>query len=513
MSNLPSKISQNSFFNFLQIFLRQLLAFGLSVIVARNLEPREFGIYSLILWILTFSLFGANLGFPNSMQKYTSEYLGRKDKNSLYALNRYILKKELLLGVAITLILILGAPFFSKLFPIPQSYFIIAALGVLPLALINIFSMSLAGHQKFNYLALTGLIFTPLSLLFSLFVLKKGWGIIGLFGVKNLLAFLTLTFLYLILKNRLQFGFNSKITPDLKSKVFPYTRDLTFIALLDMIVWQRSEVFFLGIWVSPESVGFYALAFMLSTSLFGLLPSSFTTALLPVISEKYGSSSGESIRKIYYTATRYLLYLTFFLATLGIAFASPLIGLFFGENYLPSVNIFRLILITSCFGTVAGVASTTLYATEHQRKIVKLVGFTAILNLLLGLSLIPLWGLYGAVLANGISQFTVSLGTFFVLKQALRFNFPFPDLAKAFLSSLVAGGTLLLLSRYFESIPYLVIGTLISGAVFLLCLILIKTFNSEDVQVFRKVGEKFPLKLNRNYERILNLVQRYAETR
>lgn len=81
MSNLPGKISQNSFFNFLQILLKQLLAFGLSVIVARNLDPKEFGIYSLVLWILTFSLFGANLGFPNSMQKYTSEYLGKKTKS------------------------------------------------------------------------------------------------------------------------------------------------------------------------------------------------------------------------------------------------------------------------------------------------------------------------------------------------------------------------------------------------------------------------------------------------
>jgi hypothetical protein len=35
----------------------------------------------------------------------------------------------------------------------------------------------------------------------------------------------------------------------------------------------------------------------------------------------------------------------------------------------------------------------------------------------------------------------------------------------------------------------------------------------EDVQVFRKAGEKFPLRLNQNYERILNLVQRYADTR
>jgi O-antigen/teichoic acid export membrane protein len=280
-----------------------------------------------------------------------------------------------------------------------------------------------------------------------------------------------------------------------------------------MIIWQRSVIFFLGLWVTPEKVGFYALAFMLSTSLFGLLPSSFTSGLLPVISEKYGSSSDQSIRKIYSTAIRYLLYLTFFLAALGIAFASPLISLFFGENYLPSVNIFRLILLTSCFGTVAGVASTTLYATEHQKKMVKLVGFSAVLNILLDISLIPLFGLYGAVAANGISQFTVSFGTFFILRKALNFSFPFPDLAKALFSSLVAGGALLLLSGYLVQIPYLVIGTLVSGAVFGLSLLLMKAFNSEDVQVFRKAGEKFPLKLNRNYERILNLVQRYAETR
>jgi O-antigen/teichoic acid export membrane protein len=510
MSNLPSKIGQNSFFNFLQILLRQLLAFGLSVIVARSLDPKEFGIYSLILWILTFSLFGVNLGFPNSMQKYTSEYLGRKDKSALYALNRYILKKELLLGVVITLILSLGAPLFSALFHIPPVYFIIAALGVLPLALSHVFSMSLAGQQKFNYLALSGLIFTPMTLLLSLLVLKKGWGITGLLGVKNTLALLTLIFLYWILKRKSPFGFSAEITPDLKTKFFSYTRDLTWIVLLDMIIWQRSEVFFLGVWASPEAVGFYALAFMLSTSLFGLLPSSFTTSLLPVISEKYGGSSEESIRKIYHTATRYLLYLTFFLATLGITLASPLIGLFFGENYLPSVNIFRLILITSCFGTVAGVASTTLYATEHQRKMVKLVGFTAILNLLLDLSLIPLWGLYGAVIANGISQFTVSLGTFLILKKALGCHFPFPDLTKALLSSLVAGGTLLLLSRYLERIPFLVMGSLISGAVFLTSLILIKTFNSADVEVLRKVGERFPLKINRKYEVILSFVQRFV---
>lgn len=513
MSNLPSKISQNGFFNFVQLILRQLSAFGLSVIVARNLDPKEFGIYSLILWILTFSLFGVNLGFPNTMQKYTSEYLGRKDKNSLYALNSYILKRQLLLGVVITFVLCLSAPLFSKFFSISEKYFIVAALGILPLALVYTFSMALAGQQKFNSLALAGLIFSPLSLFLSVLILKKGWGIVGLLGVKNLLALLTLIFLYWILKSRTPFGFSSKITPELKGKFSSYTRDLTLLILLNMIVWERSEVFFLGRLVSPESVGFYTLAFMLSTSLFSLFPGSFTTSLLPVISEKYGSSSEESIRKIHYTATRYVLYLSFFLATLGVLFASSLISLFFGENYLPSVNIFRLILITSCFGTVAGVAGTTLTATEHQRKLVKLSVSIAILNLLLDIFLIPLWGVYGAVLANGISQFTISLGAFFVLKQALGFNFPFTDLAKALFSSLVAGGTLLLFSLYLKQIPYLVIGTLVSGAVFGLSLLLMKAFNSEDVQVFRKVGEKFPLKLNQNYKRILNLVQRYADTR
>lgn len=499
MNSLSGKISQNASFNFLQISVRQVLAFGLSVIVARNLEPKEFGVYSLIVWIMSFSLFGVNLGFPNSMQKYTSEYLGRKDKNALHAINHYILKKEIFLGIVITLILILGTPFLSKVFHISGRYFMVAALGILPLALVNVFSMSLAGQQRFNYLALVGFIFAPLSLLLSLFVLKTGWGIIGLLGVKNLIALSTVIFLYGILKTKLQFGFNSEINLNLKNKLFSYTRDLTLLILLNMVVWERSEVFFLGVWASPESVGFYSLAFLFSSSLFILLPGSFSASLLPVISEKYGSSSAESIRKIYHTATRYLLYLTFFLATLGILFVPSLIALFFGKNYLPSVNIFRLILITSCIGTVTGVATTTLMATENQSKMVKLSVFTAILNLLLDISLIPSWGVYGAVLANGVSQLTSALGTFIILMKTLRFNFPFANLAKSLLSSLVTGVVLLFLSRFLGSIPYLIIGSFLAMVVFFFSLIFLKAFQEEDIGVFKKLAEKFTLKLGRSY--------------
>ena len=67
--------------------------------------------------------------------------------------------------------------------------------------------------------------------------------------------------------------------------------------ILTMIIWQKSEIFFLKIYSSSEELAFYSLAFNITTYLISIV-FIFSAVIFPVYSKYYGEKDNQGIQNI-----------------------------------------------------------------------------------------------------------------------------------------------------------------------------------------------------------------------
>src|SRR3990172_11657268 len=92
-----------------------------------------------------------------------------------------------------------------------------------------------------------------------------------------------------------------------------------------------------------EEVGFYNMAYKIPSTAIESVPFVFGGTLLPAISEQFGRGDMDKIKAIYRGAARYLMMLSFPLATAGIALSQPFIHLLYGPEYTPAIILMQIV--------------------------------------------------------------------------------------------------------------------------------------------------------------------------
>lgn len=102
--------------------------------------------------------------------------------------------------------------------------------------------------------------------------------------------------------------------------------------------------------------------------------------------------------------------------------AKPIVYILYGKEYLSSANVLRLVVwyVTySYFGTVRNI---WILAEKQQKLLWRINLAGAILNVILNLLLIPVWGMYGAAFASVITQFFTNFILGFIMKPLRECN-------------------------------------------------------------------------------------------
>ncbi|MGE5309296.1 MAG: flippase [Deltaproteobacteria bacterium] len=494
MENLTRRLARNTFFNFIAKMLGFVCAMIVSVITARMLGPARFGSYSLVSTTLTVAGLCANLGLSSVAIKFTSEISGDSRKGDREALFSYLLRFKLLATVVMVAVLLLLSGPFARFYRDNdlRLYVIVSALGLLPSGMAWLFANIISGLQEYRTFARRTMIVAPLTVISSFLALQAGWGIMGLICVTVFVNLVEFLFYYLVLRPRFRFRFDLPLPSGFRGRVMRYNLQVFGIIFLDAIVWQRSEVFFLGKFRSPQEVGFYSLAYSVIEKVLLFLPSILSGVLMPAVSELYGKKDGERIKKLYVNSTRYLLAIAVPLS-LGTVFLSPVIvRALFGAAYLPVVPVLNILLISGVFGIVASAGSSVQYATENQDFILKVGSLVAIGNIALDLWLIPRYGAVGAAVANSTAQVCgVLIGTAQVLRF-LKVGFPLADLFKILLSALSMGPLISFLTASFPGLTGVCLAVPCAALLYLGCLIGLRFFTDIDLSLIKKFGDVSP---------------------
>lgn len=400
-TDLQRRLIKNSGFNFLSLAVTSGASFLISVIIANALPPSSAGIYFYLIWLTTVVALTINLGLPNTLTRFIAEAKSANNEGLLSILLSRSGFLTLVWGFVAGLVLIAAAP----ILPIQDSargYLYLVPLAAVSLALQTLFGSAIVGLQKIKTLASSAVSIQPI--LVVLLWLTAGKGEVGsLFlitavGYLGTAIFLAADFLKPLLR------WPRENWSEVKRRFLAYASVVSAITFIDAIVWQRSEVLFLGAWQGAEAVAFYSLAFGLVATTFKLVPGAFTGILMPVVTETYLKEEKWVLRRRFYRATALLLAILIPEVILGYLLAPVVIPFLYGSSYLPVVDVFRVVLLGGAAGSAASVAAALFYGTERPDFILKFGLLIAAANIALDFYLIGNFGLMGAAWANTIAQ-------------------------------------------------------------------------------------------------------------
>jgi O-antigen/teichoic acid export membrane protein len=407
---------------------------AMSVILARGLGPALMGDLSYVTWAERTLTAVATLGYTFATVRYTAEAFARGDVGHGWAVVRLFMRRQLVTTALVTLAaaaLVIGlAP------PELKGPLLIVVATLLPITIENIYTHALQGAQRYDITARTSTIKMALQLAVA------GLAIAYDARLVTLLAGLGLTLIVSCLIQRrralavYQGGAEATpapMTPDLRAYLLP----LSIVAVLDTIVWDRSEVFFLGLYASSTAIAFYSLAFGLATRIM-IIPGIAVGALLPAFSTLHGRGDPEDLERLYRTVLRGVALVGTPLAALVAALAPALVAWLYGDAYLPAAPMVGVLAAVALISALRQVAWAALRGVGDRRCALTATTVAAVVNLGLAAVLIPRWTTVGAVVANTAGQLTATVWAFAGLARTHHIRFPAADVAKTAAIGLLA---------------------------------------------------------------------------
>lgn len=485
---------KNSVFNFFSQIIVFLSAALLSIFLARILGPEQMGLYSYWMWLIGTGVLLFTLGLPRSLIRFTARIKPESISILTQIISRiFIYQSKLLLlffAFAFLVISIIGGE---------QKFTLLIIVSILFISILNtLLGSALFGLQKYNVLFKINLWISPLSLAFSLIVLFFIRSLNNLLIANLLITLISFLISVYYLRDYLKLKVKpipSKTYSEIKS----YALSTSLIVFLDLILMERSEIFFLKNFSTLEEVAFYSLGFGLVGRVMVLAPGAVSGVIMPKIAWLYGKNELQNIKLTYFSSSRYLILITLPIIFSGIALIDLPVHIFYGPEYSALIPVIRILLISGGSSAVVASAAAVLYGTGGQKFILKLAFSAACVNILLDILLIPTWGAIGAAYANAIAQILgVIAGTIYLVKLK-KMPFPWSDSFKILVAGV--GAFIIVYSAKtaladFPELTLLLILSLFYIILYLLGLYFLNFFIKQDVDILRKITGKLPFSGN-----------------
>jgi O-antigen/teichoic acid export membrane protein len=374
-----------------------------SVLIVRSLSPELYGMFSYYLWLAgIISTLGA-LTFPVALTKIGSELRGRGQETEAQALSRWVI----IVLVGINLIGSIGVLIWAFNRPFEQQiYLLLIAAYLVPNAVAAAIRSSLWGSERYRPVSViqTATSLIQLGLIVSVALLN--WSVLGFVAASLCANVIQSVGLALALKwpFRRQHSAGSRFpSPETLRRYFAFFAPATLCSIFTMIVWERSEVFFLERWSTLDQVGYYNLAYTAFLMFLGL-GGALMYGFYPSISADYGAGAWDGIRKKVHQGVILSALYAVPLSFGGWVTLTSLVGLLYGDKMLPAGPVIQILFIGLLPGVMASLLGSMVGAVGGIWLSVRLGAAMSVVNIALNLLLVPRFGAIGGALANTGSQ-------------------------------------------------------------------------------------------------------------
>jgi O-antigen/teichoic acid export membrane protein len=406
--------------NALSLLVPQVYILLVSVSVARALGPEEMGIQSFISFV-QFSLFLLLAsGIPSALTRYVGEMLGRKRPGGVHLLLGWAWRAQAA-GAAIGIVTLVGVALTR---PELQAAWMLAALTCGLLVLHTVPASLLIGAQRWRDVTIVGLVTGGAASSAVIGTLLAGGGITGIFAVEATAAAVSLIWTTARARRllsgmpRSDCAIRPSWAPALRTDMLRYAGMATVQGVLHLVVWRRSEFFFLARYSPSSELAVYSIAFALTTA-FLRLPQSLAMSLLPAVATLFGAGESDRIGAGSRRALRLLILLSLPMTAGGIAVGPTLLGIVYGDDYRRAGVVVVVLLAVFPLVPLYHLASGILQGVGRIRGLLAANAVAGVVTLTLSALLVPRHGAIGAALANAGAQATGSILALWVACRAL----------------------------------------------------------------------------------------------
>jgi stage V sporulation protein B len=434
-----------------------------NVWLGRYLGPKTYGVYGVLISLMTALNVMQIYGVPQAVSKFVAE----KPKKAHSILNSG-LKIQLVLTVFIGIAFFLSAPVFALVFKDSSLENYIRAFSLIfPFyGAFTVYAGYYNGLHEFKKQATINAAYSISKLL--LVVSLTLW--LGLYGA--IIGFILSPIIALF------FGFCSPDTNNdypHKQIIFYSIPLIIFAALATM---QLSiDLFTLkALKADAKIAGFYTAAQNIA-----LIPymgmAAIGQVLFPSVSHFLGTGKVEETRHVIGQSLRYLLLLLLPITTLLVATAHDLISLLFGVKYLPATTALRILLVSYAFLTIFAMLANVLNGAGKAKLSMIIAGSGVIVGFISCLLLIPRLSSKGAAIGTMIGAFLSAILSIASTYKIFKFHFSFLSLFRIIIGTIVVllGGTLIPISPLMLPIIYLLLVVF-----YLIVLYTLGEFSNED---------------------------------
>lgn len=388
-AELKSKAIKGSLWSLFETFSLQIIQFVIGVVLARLLEPKDFGLIALTVIFTNVSAAITDGGFEKTLIQ--REKLSQLQISSVFYLN-------ILLGIMMTACLIIAAPFIAVFFNAPE------LTAILRVTSLTIFLTSL--YQTQRALLLKNLNFKKISKvqmatsiiggITGLILALTGFGVWALVYAALLPQIFKVLFFWIKASwyPGLQFSFNSI------RLMIPYGLNVLASSVFFFIIHQFN-VFIVGKFYSKTELGLFNRGNRFPELIVSSVQNVVLKMTLPIFSKL--QSEKEQLLHTVKKTTKIISFVSFPLLFILLIKAEDVTIFLFTEKWRGSIIFLQLFCLIKIFEPFITVHRELLLAQGHSRLLLKVFTVTSLVEMAVILWVIR-YGILYLVLATFLSR-------------------------------------------------------------------------------------------------------------
>ncbi len=411
-----------------------------SIIVARVLGPDDFGRYSYVVWLAGLLIVVGNNGLTASVIRFISESLGRQSPDAARAVHGWLQRRQYAC-------LALVAVAFAVLFPfsMPAGWegrawiFVALTLAAAMPKAVFMFDASVGkGYGRYGVEALSAVVMSVVNIVAVLILMRLEAGLIGYMGLFAATSIGYAVSSRVLLRSGDLYPTRARLEPSVLARLRPHLFWTVILTIAYAFSNKSIETYLLNEMVGAAAVGYFAIAGALTRGGMEMLSSGLSTVLMPMMSHAYGEGRNERAGTIMASAMRYYSFIGLLLGGIGVLVAAPAVTLLYGEAYQGVILPFQIMIAVAGLTLADSALNALLSTTDNQRIRVVFVLVSLAITAALAFSLIPRYGLMGAVAAHAGSRVIVFIAVSVGIIRMMDMRLPLREMGRLLAAATVA---------------------------------------------------------------------------
>jgi O-antigen/teichoic acid export membrane protein len=479
------RVRRNAVYLFLGVVVANLSSFLFRVIIAREFGPDGFGVFSLALMTASIATMVALLGLPDGMVTFVSKFREQDDYEQVAGV--VFSSITLSMGVAITFsvgVILLAPLLATQIFNAPALTDVLWWFSwIIPANVaIDLSAAYFLGAERGGFNTLIKQVIPKMSLLFLVVLIAVLDGPLVAVGMAYLVS-TVIAALFGLIAVGLSFPSSrtNGISIDLRELLTYSFPLLTTTAIGFLLNWTDTIV--VGYFLESTKVGLYQSAFLLGVNI-NIVLGAISGSLYPNFSSLFASNNMDSIRQKFTEGTRCAIVISAAPAVYLMGFSELSLSMLFGDSFRTGAQALIILVAGQGLNLLFGPSTNLLKAALESRYVAITYGIAAILNLVLNLTLVPVFGLIGAAFATVAAGFLGNYLHFHRAQHHVDIYLPIDPLFRSLSAGLIAFLPSVFLERYINSLPAFGIHIVVFSALYVIMLFTVRGIRKGEIRSF-----------------------------